>query len=349
MKIGIVTLTEGCNIGQRLQNYALQTAIESMGYEVATIRQDYPYSKIKRFIRDCQASILHPCKYLQMLLRGARFSRFNRQWINFENKKLIFDAANEEIEKKYDGFVVGSDQVWNPNSPFVGTNQFLQFTQQAKRMTYAPSFSAERIPEEKEKLFRIGLSGFRSITVREEKGRELVHQLTGKNATVVLDPTLLLSKKEWEKVIRVYEKKPRNKYILQFFLGDSSKYEVSKIDNLEMYEMVAITDTTPIAPDEFLDLIRGAELVLTDSYHGSIFSIIFERPFVNFQRLGIGSSMGSRFSSLYQLIGQNRSYNFLIENCTQVYKLAYDEVKYRIELERDKSKRILRTNLESII
>lgn len=120
------------------------------------------------------------------LRRKKHFDEFNKKHIEFYPKEMLFYGDNTAFSKEFDCFIVGSDQVWNPSSPFVGANFFLTFAKKHQRLTYAPSFSVNEIPAEKENLYKDYLSGFPDITVREDIGATIVNELAGKPADVVL-------------------------------------------------------------------------------------------------------------------------------------------------------------------
>ena len=147
MKIGILTFTTGDNIGQRLQNYALQETLKKYADEVWTIKQTSPYSllsNLKIFIKMCFLGVKYPRNFVKVIKRNKLFSEFNNRYIRFYKRKINFYGNNEWISKKIDAFVVGSDQIWNPNSPDVGKNFFLEFANPRQRFTYAPSFLLRR-------------------------------------------------------------------------------------------------------------------------------------------------------------------------------------------------------------
>lgn len=348
MKIGILTFTNGTNLGQRLQNFALQQVIKEivLGCTVMTIKQSYPFNTVKRNIRMCITFLFHPKRELLRLRRKRCFDRFNKKHIQFYPKEISFQGDNTWVAKEFDCFVAGSDQIWNPNSPFVGPNFFLTFAQPLQRLTYAPSFSVDEMPVDKVGLYKKYLGGFNTISVRENRGAEIVNELTGKHAEVVLDPTLLLGKQEYDKIKVEYKNRPIKRYILAMFLGDVPQNDIEKISKGQDLEVFYLTPDTEIGPDEFIDVVEHAELVLTDSYHVTIFSIIYHRPFVNFVRSGKGETMSSRFETLYRILGiHDRTWNYLKNHIDEITYMEFDEIDCSIKKEQSRCRSILKREL----
>lgn len=327
MKIAILTFTENTNIGQRLQNYALQHVLESKGHHVETIKQEYPFNKFKRAIRNTINIMKEPIRSINKYFRKNKFDDFNRKNIHFFRSKIPFYQEDNWLANEFDAFVVGSDQVWSPVSPDVGPNYFLTFARKNQRMTYAPSLSVDSISDEKAKEYKNYLMGFSNISVREDKGADIIEGIIGKRPTVVLDPTLLLEKKEWDEIKEPYKKIPKNSYILAMFLGSSQSFKLSKFakdNNLDIFE---INKDTVISPSEFISLVESARLVLTDSYHVTIFSIIYEIPFISFPRIG-ASEMNSRFKTLYRLLEiQNRNWDYLQKHYSEIMTFDFENVR----------------------
>lgn len=338
MRIGILTFTNGTNIGQRLQNYALQETLKHYADEVYTIRQSEPYSAYKRLkisIKKTFISLMNCKKTVDEKKREQLFKKFNEKYINFYGEKLKFQGDNAWISKDFDAFVVGSDQVWNPKSPDVGDNFFLEFAKPEQRYTYAPSFSVKELPENVILLYKKRLKGFKDISVREEQGSEIVHAITGCHGTVVLDPTLLIDRTRWDQLREPFMEIGEKNYALCVFLGTT---DTEELKNIIKEDLVVIRDTTPISPTQFLDLIARASVVLTDSYHVTIFSIIYHIPFINFKRMGTNIDMNSRFETLYKKLGiENRSWDYLQNNMDEIYRIDFNKIEMALKEEKAKS------------
>lgn len=200
----------------------------------------------------------------------------------------------EEIADEYDFFVFGSDQVLNP---YVGLpyNVF-KLAPREKKISYAASIGIDEIPDDKKEAFREAVSGFNHISVREDKSVQLVKDLTGREALWVLDPTLLLTPEEWLTVAQKptwFKEKYSRGYVLSFYLENFSMIDKSNLPPLENkaitdkfgLPVINLMDTEnydhyTVGPAEFVWLFANATLVLTNSFHGTAFSIMFKRPFI---------------------------------------------------------------------
>lgn len=340
MKIGILTFTQGTNIGQRLQNYAMQEIMQRYADEVCTIRQTSPYSvwqQTKIFIKSVLDGLKSPKSWIRAKVREKSFQAFDQKNIRFYSRKLIFAGDNSWISNEFDAFVCGSDQIWNPLSPDVGDNYFLRFARPEQRFTYAPSFSVEEIPEKDKAVFRERLSGFSDISVRENEGALIVRNLTGKEATVVLDPTLLLNRKKWDEIKETYPEKKKD-YALSIFLGTTDVKNIEGAREIIGKELLEIRSTTPISPAQFLDLVENASVVLTDSYHVSVFSIIYHVPFIYFAREGTSVNMSSRFKTLCcKLCLPNREWSYLKDNHDEIWRMDFEQIEKTLTSERESS------------
>ncbi len=346
MKIGILTFTEGTNIGQRLQNYALQYVLEKEGIETFTIRQKYPVNKCKKFIKDTLFFVLHPKKRWIQNKREKCFKAFNQKYIHFYHKVLPFQGDNRWLAKEFDAFIVGSDQVWSPLSHHVGSNYFLTFAQRQQRLTYAPSLSVEIMPEEKKEKFCEYFRGFDRITVREDRGAQIIKEVAGIDAEVVLDPTMLVERTEWEWLKKTDFPLPEKPYLLTMFLGQTPHDEIQCIAKQTGLEVLEITSSAAVSPCDFIYLVENASVVATDSYHITVFSNLFHRPFVNFIRSN-GKNMNSRFDTLYRLLGiENRNWNYLKEHMEEITEMDFSVIDDHLQKERERSMSILKEQLK---
>ena len=320
-KIGIVTLNGYKNFGNRLQNYALVTFIQKQGVIAENIWDVKFTKRIKNKIK----SII-PIKRFE---RFSNFYKFNKK-INTKYVKKF-----EEIKEKYDKFIVGSDQTWNP---FFGAKNhlFLEFAEDKKKNSYSASIGTETIPKELEEKYIKYLKKFNMISVREDAGKELVDALTKRDdVQVLIDPTMLLTKDDWDKVAKKPKIKVPEKYILNYFLGNISnerKEEIKRIANKYNCEVINLLDKNDpyytSGPSEFLYLEKNAFLICTDSFHSSVFAILYNRPFVIFNRDEENmDNMNSRIDTLISKFKlENRNYNgkkITEENLKHNYAEAY--------------------------
>lgn len=323
MKIAIVTLNDNCNYGNRLQNYALQVFLKSYADIVKTIWYDSPTDFKLKDIMNLKSAIKFIINrndyknYLKEVYVEECIKTYNIR--KFSQKYISTDFVNEldKIVDDYDYFITGSDQVWNPNFWSKSANhaniRFLRFTPKEKRIAYAASIAIPYIPKDKEQFFRESLNEMKVISMREKAGAELVKELTGREVPVVVDPTLLLSKQEWQKIELVPEWYKGEKYILTYFLGNPSPIieNLAKKNNWKIYNLMDINNLDLYASrvEEFVYLIEHAELVATDSFHACVFSILMNTPFlvVNRKQKGV-ADMTSRIDTLLELFGYQDRY-----------------------------------------
>lgn len=346
MKIGIVTIMDYTNYGNRLQNYAVYYVLgNKLGHEVYSLETHsenkfHDGNYISWFKEKIAMSL---CCFPDFAEK--KFGNNITRWTNFYNwSKLIhtikYYNSNDlpiSINDEFDCFFVGSDQVWNYNFKATNfNNYFLKFADNSKKNSISASFGISDIPEEWKKTYIDGLSDFSHISVREDAGKRIVNELVDKDATVLIDPTMMLNKEEWLKV----SKKPRvdcNKpYVLKYYLGDKEEsYKVdkwAKDNGYEVYELLndSIPELYSAGPGEFISLINNASLVCSDSFHCIVFSIIFSKPFIVFSRKGANSNMISRLETLLSKFGfEERWSNKLEQNeyLTCDFKHAHEVLK----------------------
>ena len=301
------------NYGNVLQNYALQQVLLNYADNVTTIwnmpdnflpRSWWYWSwkePIKIMInRNGFRDKLKNGYFGIEMARQARMRDFADRYINYR-----YDADLTSLDAEYDCFVVGSDQVWNPNCDF--KNYFLPFASPEKRISYAASISSPDVPEAVKADYIKGLNGMKTLSLREQAGADLVDKLTGRKAMVHVDPTLLLTADEWRKVSRQPTWYHGEDYVLTYFLGKRPPAvdEVIQSTGLKVVNLLDenVYEHYVTGVDEFIWAIEHAKLIYTDSFHGTVFSIIFRRPFVVCDRVGnsIETKMTSRIDSLLQL------------------------------------------------
>ncbi|QHQ59956.1 hypothetical protein Ana3638_03470 [Anaerocolumna sedimenticola] len=331
-KIGIITITDN-NLGNRLQNYALQEVIRNFGYEVETLQRGKKNSSLARHFKYLIKKILKK--------KDWKFRKFDKKiyWSPFS---LAVQGDKDRIVENYDLFVAGSDQVWNPN--FAGTNDdvFLTFASKEKRISYAASFGVSELPSNLLEKYENYMKGFKAISVREKQAVKIVEQFENCYAELVLDPTLLLSRDEWDKIIKA--PKIKNKYVLKYLLGEDQSACNQMIK--ELFRDITVIDVkkllsggkNAIGPAEFLGFVKNAELICTDSFHASVFSTIFEKPFVIFDRTDKEKDMSSRIDSLCEMLSlQEHRYSSPDFDLSKVMHPDYKNTNISLEQEKNKS------------
>ncbi len=347
MKIGIVTITDITNYGNRLQNYAMCFLLKKYFYCEAislTATKEKPYcnGNYMAWVKE-EAAGLISCVFPAWAEKRfgnniTRWKNFNR-WNKLIPSKKYYGSYMIPQEKDYDYYVAGSDQIWNYHfSSHKFDDYFLRFADNQKRVAISGSFGVDSLPEEWKSIYKEELKKFKNISVREEAGQAIVKDLLGIDVPVLIDPTMMLTKKEWLSV----SKKPRvdcsKPYVLKYYLGDET--EENKIDTwaknngYEVYELLNkdIPELYSAGPGEFISLINHAALVCSDSFHCIVFSIIFSKPFLVYARQGSGNYMTSRLDTLLKKFGfENRWKQMVSEE--DYLSCDYTSVPERLEKE----------------
>ena len=287
MRIAQITLNGYFNYGNILQKFALHHTLKKFAdfTEVLWLSSAglFPEKGRKPTVQ-CVKYTERPGWEQKFFLREAvRSSKFK----DFENLhiKTRFNLPYfEEIADEYDFFVVGSDQVWNPSYGKI----FLDFVPKEKKISYAASIGVSVIPDDKLNLFRRGIADFNYISVREENAVKLVKELTGRKATLLIDPVLLLTRNEWLAVSQKptwLKEKYSGGYILTYYLSKVPSPDVKTLAAELDLPVINLLDTEnynhyTTGPAEFIWLFAHASLVFTNSFHGTAFSTLFKRPFI---------------------------------------------------------------------
>ena len=358
MKIGIVSLFGNFNYGNRLQSYASQIILRKMGFQTSVIYLKSYKERIRDIIKNFFLIIplcLLPERFKRkrmFWLRQKVFNEFNRTHIDTKGYLSI-----KNIEDK-DFFVVGSDQVWNPKHYNDVKKQlfFLTFTSSSKRICLSPSFGLSDIPPQWKDFFKEALSGFPRLSVREKRGAEIIKELTGRDAEVLIDPALMLDKEQWLKIA----KKPKNvdfdtKYVFNYFLGDMparAKLDGEKVAeelNGRIYNIMDFNSPELYisGPSEFLYFIEHATVVQTDSFHACVFSFLFGKPFLLYAREGKDTDMFSRMETLFSTFGLKRKYVGSGEK-NDVYECDYTYGYEKLKAEREKVTKFLKQSMNII-
>lgn len=364
MKIGIVTIPDITNYGNRLQNYAVTHILRNKfnckaaslaAYKERAFEDGNYVLWVKNIIAKklCVFPELAEKRFGNGMTRWANFCSWNKENIPTRNF-YAHTSLPESINVEYDLFFAGSDQIWNYRFPGTKYNDyFLKFAEEKKRASISGSFGVEEIPDEWKQTYVDGLSGFACISVREDAGAKIVKDLIGRDVPVLVDPVMLLSQKEWLKVAR----KPRvdlsKPYILKYYLGDEAEEE--KIDNwakengYAVYELLngAVPELYSAGPGEFISLIANASLVVSDSFHCIAFSVIFRKPFVVYARLGSGNYMTSRLDTLLGKFGFQSRWKHLLSP-EEYLACDYSKVDEIMATEQEKALNYIQTVLDSV-
>lgn len=301
---GVVTMFDMQNFGNRLQNYAVHRMLERLGCDVKTV--EVSQNRLRTVVRDL-AYRLGIKDYRGG--RGRRFRRFFEFSKSFTPRLTVNPRKNLAKDSRFDFYFIGSDQVWNPNESRIGGKEsglpFLSGVETGRKATISPSFGLTEIPRPLQSRYAEWLNSFASLTVREDAGADIVERLTARRPTVLADPTIGIQADEWRSLAS-YSANPSHKYSVRLFLGDGDPDRSSIVSRvLDETFPVAIDlekSTTEgsrdIGPKEFLGLIDGASVVVTDSFHCAIFAFLLDTRLIIVPRTGAGAAMSSRIDTL---------------------------------------------------
>ncbi len=380
-KVGIVSCYFKHNYGSMLQAYATQKILEDFGIPNETINLQKLNQEISKGKRKYYMSQIFNFSFIKAkmgmiklklyckLANGALGKNIKIRDKKFEEfeKKFHLSKAYEKMEDvcregNYTDVLVGSDQLWLPVN-IVADYYTLNFVpENVNKISFATSFGVSQVPEKYKKQYQTFLERIEHLSVREDAGVKLVKELTERDAKLVCDPTLLFDKEEWM-VIQPKERLIQDKYIFCYFLGktveyrkfaerlkEKTAYKIVSLNHLDEYVKYSdkFADEAPfdIGPSEFLNLIRNAEFVCTDSFHGTVFSLINHKKFFVFRRYKKHSkvSTNSRLNSLLKIVDLS---DRMLEGEESVEDLVEKEIDYEVvdqKLEgfREESKEFLR-------
>ena len=347
MKIAILTQPLGRNYGGILQNYALQQTLIKLGLSPITLEKDYRQRiSVLRLILELPKRIY--TKYI-LKKREYVFSEKKYNGITFERKKLLpfvtkyinhnyIKDFSLEFFFEYDAIVVGSDQTWRPIYNWnVLDKMFLSFIpieNKIKRIAYAASFGASdwEFSDEQTAICKKSAQLFDAISVREDSGVLLCEKYLGCKATHVLDPTLLLEKEHY---LKICENVPtQNKFLCAYILDlnddDRDQLELIAYKNGLDLNIFSADDDCTLTTEQWLAMFRDAELIITNSFHGTAFSIIFNKDFYSLTHPVRG---GSRIPSLFRQLNipQERMVTTISEVLNNTSILDWDTINDSIK------------------
>ena len=336
MKIGIISefKINTVNYGNNLQAFALnrylrdtfpENIIETLHFEDSEKPKVTSYfAMLRRVLGKIWWRIKdkRPSESLEISLVGNRleaFHRFQEENINLSPRKMTWEQL---LESDYDLLIVGSDVVWNQSKAYINRIKFLDFDNKAMaaKVSYAASFGQNLIPRANQRAIRKALQKFRSISVRESSAVELLRSIGVEGVVQTADPTLLLSANKWTLLERIPKEMTISRpYCFVYFLGADAEQKRMIKQACNGLPVVYIpyaagkkqTDEFPFGdtpvfdcgPEEWLWLIHHAEYIITDSFHGIVFSTIFEKKFLAIKRNYI-RDINVRIEDYLSMIGQ---------------------------------------------
>ena len=378
MKIGLCACFDTFNYGSELQSFATIQILKEFSNDIELIK--YKKKKTPTFILSSLPRLfdssfvkrrlkIYKNSIDRFIYKDYSYITANR---NKYFKRFIEDNFNQYVDvcygyselkdksKKYDTIIVGSDQLWLPSGMASNFYNLLFVPDDIKKISYATSFGVSSIPDSKKESTRVYLNRIDYISVREGAGKRIVDNLIGNKATVVLDPTLMLNSEQWDNYIG--DRIIQEDYIFCYFLGNNAYYRnvinnFAKKHSLRVYNLAHIdeyvksdclfSNVQNTGPFEFVNLIKHAKYIFTDSFHGTVFSIIYKKNFLVFNRFSDSdsNSRNSRIDNITNLLGiEDRRYKDDID--IVIKKLDYTEIEKKLAIERDKSKKFLIKALE---
>jgi hypothetical protein len=366
-KFAIVTWYRNGNYGGTLQAYALQKTLEFMGFDSEFINfcpeQKRVSYRIVRFLKD----VIIFCYKPKLYKSREKIYKFIHDNLKVSQPYYSYSQLSDNAEGRYWAAICGSDQIWAPVGGKVEPLNYLTFINEGKRIAYAPSIGYNRISEQSKDTFKKFVNGIRFLSIREKQGAEIIKENTGRNAQVVLDPSLLLTKEQWEKEIKRTQTKGfsyNKEYIFCYFIGRNSEYAryAYKLSRYTGYPIVTLDSKRSILrgveiviadPFDFLQFINNATYVLTDSFHGTAFSIIFEKQFGVFKRFKDNDPICQN-SRIYNILEKTQLENRLITMNTPLSSFIEEKIDYHLvndllENEREKSLEYLKEAISTVL
>ncbi len=379
-KIALVTCYFQHNYGSQLQAYATQQFFQKLGLKTETIRIDglkreinkakYRYFLSKIFdlgtikdklatVKKKSAKIFKGGEFVQGIkLREAKFNEFSESKFNLSRIYYSKDELSRNA-KLYDAFVVGSDQLWLPSNIEADYYTLNFVPDDICKISYATSFGVSSLPLRQSILASKFLKRLNYISTREKSGVELVSEISGRIATLVCDPTILFSGEQWSSMLALDENRlVKSKYVFCYFLGNNRHHRefVKKIASKRDWRIVQFkhcdeyigadekfADYAPYdcGPNEFIKMIRDAEFVFTDSFHCTVFSMLYKKDFFSFRRYSADDSVSTN-SRLYNLLELCDCRSRLLsgyenEDEVMISNVNFDRVSERLKSLRDYS------------
>ena len=371
MKIGIITFHNVTNYGAMLQALASQENLKKMGYDaeiidytpadVISIYTPFSLHKYKKWwikskplaLRAIASDVVY---FNSINRKNKAFSDFGKRYYNLSSKNF---KTQDELKKEvveYDGCFTGSDQVWNPDITYgFDSAYFLDFGKENMvRASYAASIGRDSYSEKEQEELKELLRNFDSISMREETAAEIIAPYSPVEPCVAIDPTLLLNAQDWKKLFKISDEQKEeyifvytlmdnpelNKYVE--LLSDKTKLPVKTINKRKIYKNE--TESLSYAdPEKFVELIANARYVVTNSFHGTAFSVNFSKDFITF----MSSRRNSRITDLLGKLGiPERAVAECEERLLNLPEIDYDSVHQKLGAERDKSNHFITSVIE---
>lgn len=369
-KIGLLTYHGSHNYGSVLQAYALTTKLKELGYDIELINlrsknQKDMYKIFKKYngkypiIRTGFTALV----YHKLKRRFDNYERFINEVLPITKKEY---ASGKELSKEnfdYDMYMCGSDQIWNPACVDFESAYYLDFVKGNKKtIAYAPSLGKSEFDEKTLNRIKSLINNIDYISVREKQGADLIKKITDKNVEVVCDPVSLVEKDVWDKLaVKPKLKKP---YILTYFLNNNhgDRSLIKYFQENTGYEVVVLNEYIrdyfkkynhrfDASPEEFVGLFKYASLIYTNSFHGTVFATIFNKPFFSTiakNSQNIVNNNDSRKINYLEKVGlSNRIICDNVPSKDEILNINYEEANKKMKDLREESLQYLLNALSS--
>ena len=385
--IGLVTCYSHHNYGSMLQAYATEMIMQKMGLPFQTIACTKPrdYMTVNKYVYYLKKLLIADWN---MYLGKKRIAKIKAKNLIFRNNaqmrdKMFDDFASkffhtsacprnrkelEAMAANYSAFLVGSDQLWRTDSVEHGYFTLEWVPDDIRKVAYSTSIGVKEVPWFQVKKNKWFMNRFDHIALREQSACDLVYKLTGRKVQVVLDPTLLFTGEQW---MAIQQKEPltNGKYIFCYLLGNnpSQREFIKRVKDKTGYKIVALlhlddyvpsddafADEAPynVGPCEFLNYIRNAEFVFTDSFHCSVFSILYKKNFFTFSRFAENAkqSTNTRIDNLLHITGLEGRRMTANKTADEVlnYNGSFNQVEEKLDVLRASSMAYLKNALKDL-
>lgn len=355
-KVGLLTFHRPINFGAVLQAVALSKGIELCGGQCEIIDYINPaFVKAYPLVHKTNCNTLKGMLWELMMIpyrvkQKKEFQNFLTKNTNLSRSYTKCEMEN--VEKDYDIIVVGSDQVWNLKCSGSDVTYFLDFVKEKPKYSYAASFGDSNIKEENREMIKGFLDTFADISVREKSGLDILKDVTGHDFVQTLDPTLLLNRKQWCEIVKDTQRIIKNDYILIYFMVQSAQTMkeifamADRIKEKYGYQIVVIGGSlrknkngivyyNAFSPEEFVSLFRDAAYVLTSSFHGTAFSVNFQKNFYSYVKPDL--PVQGRIESLLTKIGLGDRVFSISSKVEKIEDIDYEQPEVLLENERKNS------------
>lgn len=296
-KVGIVTFHRALSYGANLQAYALQNFLFNLGIdnEIIDYRCQYMVDHYQKILRKSTGNAIR--HFFWNLKTAKTVMKKKKHTENFVDKHLKlskpYDSENiKDANELYRAFISGSDQVWSPTCVGFDPVYFLTFADSHKKYSYAASIATSTIPDKLKNEYKNRLSDFSGISLREQSGADILTKLTGKQTRVDIDPSMLLNVNDWDKIcsdtsyqapyiLLFTVPEPKNLVYYALKLAEEKNCKILWLNHFgKRYTSKRIKCIPPVDITEFIGLIKNAEYVCTNSFHGNAFSLLYHKNFV---------------------------------------------------------------------